>query len=124
MAQEKVTSVEAMRKYFESTRFRTRDIDPDTLKMVIPNGLNTTVIRDLVDVVMTNDFEIEGATYGSGNISPDLGFEVGLVVGAAMQKEGTLPGQYHELVEMISVPKMDSSSRLTASQRYERTGRV
>jgi hypothetical protein len=85
-------------EYARQTRLKTSEIDPETLEIRFPNGLSGSIPQDVENVLWMNDVV-------RGKLTRQQLFDVVLVVGAALQRDGLMPERYHGAIEAIGGPE-------------------
>ncbi len=88
---------ELLERYVRAARISTDDVNPETLEIKFPNGLSGGVARDMENVLAVNGNDLK--------FSLEQAFQVGLVVGAAMQRDGNVPSRFVPVIDAIGGPK-------------------
>lgn len=91
----------AIKFYFSATRFRVDSLLPDSMEVAYPNGLSGSLPQDTRDVL--GAYEVRYPKDRDPFSREKLAYEIGLTVGAGLERSGMLPQRYEGLVADIAV---------------------
>ncbi|MDZ7785754.1 MAG: hypothetical protein U5L95_01355 [Candidatus Saccharibacteria bacterium] len=93
---------ELFAEYTKGTRLSTQDIDPESLEITFPNGESGSIDSDAENFLAVNGLLPHG-------LKRDQILQIGIIVGAALHRDGLLPSRFDFAVESVSQGKMVSN---------------
>jgi hypothetical protein len=106
MTGERLSLQDAIEKYAQQTGLNTKKIDPATLEISFPNGSTGSIPEDFDSVLEVNGVDYEGANNTlEYSMPPETAFGMGVVVGAALQRDGLVPAHFRQAVDAIGSPE-------------------
>lgn len=115
MARE-MTTPEAISQYFLQTGIRTDQVDPGTFEVPTdqanPHGTPDTVHGDIANILQWNGVRLTDDTGEHGRFSRNFVLQVGIVLGAALYRDGLLPEDLGRAVTAVGRPEGSSMPKM------------
>ncbi len=98
----RLPSYVAIAEYFKRIGFAIGDLDTQTMTIRFANGISGHVVQDCHDALDVNDVDYVGK---NGSLeTKKFDFELAMLIGAALQRDGLMPDQYSDIIDSITAP--------------------